>query len=261
MNTSPPVNTPKEAVSVDHDDRITRITITRPERMNALDVDTMTALTQAIEKADADPNTRVLVVTGAGRAFCTGADLAALNQPPELIMDAANAVIRAITSASMPVIAAVNGPAVGFGVSLACAADLTYVASSAYFLLAFNNIGLMPDGGASWLIPAAIGRARAAEMMLLGERITANEAASTGLIARDVPDEQLHEKVIDVARRLASGPYRAQELTKRSLDASAIRLRDAALEFERNGQIELFDTEDFIEGVSAVMNKRKPRFR
>lgn len=251
---------PNPGVAVDHDGGITRITITRPERMNALEVDTLQALSAAVREADADPRTRVVVLTGAGRAFCTGADLTALDKPAALIMDSANSVIRAITSASVPVIAAVNGPAVGFGVSLASAADLTYAAQSAYFLLSFTNIGLMPDGGASWLVPAAIGRVRAAEMTLLGERMSAAEAERTGLVARVLPDDQLAAAVDAAAGKLAVGPRRALELTKKALGAAERALLDEALERERAGQIELFGTADFVEGTTAVMEKRTPIF-
>ena len=160
--------------------RLLHITIDRPGRMNALGVDDLVALDTAISGAEAT-GARAIVLTGAGRAFCTGADLTAVTgEEPEVVMDAANRVIRGIVSAPVPVIAAVNGPAVGYGVALACAADLTYAAESAYFLLSFTSIGLMPDGGATALVAAAIGRARATELALLGQRLSATDAAQTG---------------------------------------------------------------------------------
>ncbi len=175
-------------------------------------------------------------------------------------MDAANRVIRGIVSAPVPVIAAVNGPAVGYGVALACAADLTYAAESAYFLLSFTSIGLMPDGGATALVAAAIGRARATELALLGQRLSATDAAQTGLVARILPDDQLAAHVEAVAGTLGAGPRRALELTRRALAASTLGHLDHALERERAGQIELIGTPDFAEGADAVLTKRPPTF-
>ncbi len=192
-------------------DGILRLTINRPKRMNALDLVTMGALGEAVIAAGADERVRTIVLTGEGTAFCTGADLAAAGAnpaDPNVVMDTANSLIRAIVDSPVPVIAAVNGPAAGVGVSIAVAADLTYAAESAYFLLAFVNIGLMPDGGSSMLIPAAIGRARAAEMALLGERLSAADADRFGLVARTLPDGGLAAHVDAVAARTASGPRR-----------------------------------------------------
>ena len=239
---------------------ILRITLDRPNRLNALDVEVLAELSREIRAGGADPAVRVIVLSGEGRAFCTGADLTALDGPPEALMDAANTVIRDIVTLSVPVVAAVHGPAAGFGVSLACAADLTFAARSAYFLLSFVNIGLMPDGGASWLVPAAIGRARAAEMALLGDTMSAAEACEFGLVTRTLPDDQLADHVAAVATKLAAGSRRAQELTKRALTASTLPLLGAALELERAGQIELLDSTDFAEGAAAFREKRVPRF-
>ena len=240
--------------------RLLHITIDRPGRMNALGVDDLVALDTAISGAEAT-GARAIVLTGAGRAFCTGADLTAVTgEEPEVVMDAANRVIRGIVSAPVPVIAAVNGPAVGYGVALACAADLTYAAESAYFLLSFTSIGLMPDGGATALVAAAIGRARATEVALLGQRLSATDAAQTGLVARILPDDQLAAHVEAVAGTLGAGPRRALELTRRALAASTLGHLDHALERERAGQIELIGTPDFAEGADAVLTKRPPTF-
>jgi len=184
------------------------ITIDRPARMKALGVDNLGALDTAIRGAEA-AGARVIVLTGAGRAFCTGADLTTVSDnATEVTMDAANQVIRAIVSSPVPVIAAVNGPAVGYGVALVCPADLTYGADSAYFLLSFNNIGLMPDGGATALVAAAIGRARATALALLGQRLSATDAARAGLVTRILPDDQVAAHVEAVAEVLGAGPPR-----------------------------------------------------
>ncbi|UYP19295.1 enoyl-CoA hydratase [Rhodococcus sp. Z13] len=244
-------------------DGILRLTITRPRRMNAIDLSTMRALGEAVSAAGEDDRVRTIVITGEGKAFCTGADLAAGAadpQDPGVVMDTANGLVRAIASVPVPVVAAVNGPAAGVGVSIALAADLTYAAESAYFLLAFVNIGLMPDGGASLLVPAAIGRARAAEMALLGERVSAADAERFGLVARTLPDAELAAHVDAVAARTAAGPRRALALTKQALNASTLPELDAALAREKEGQVELLVSPDFAEGAAAMLEKRPARF-
>lgn len=242
---------------------ILRITINRPKRMNALDLGTMGALRDAVAAAGTDERVRTIVLTGEGTAFCTGADLAAAGAnptDPNVVMDTANSLIRAIVESPVPVVAAVNGPAAGVGVSIAVAADLTYAAESAYFLLAFVNIGLMPDGGSSMLIPAAIGRARAAEMALLGERVSAADAAHYGLVARTLPDGELTAHVDAVAARTARGPRRALALTKQALNNATLPALDDALALEKTGQVELLASADFAEGAMAVLQKRRPEF-
>lgn len=242
---------------------VLRLTIARPRRMNAIDLRTMKALGDAITAAGDDEKVRTIVITGEGTAFCTGADLAAGAadpQDPAVVMDTANDLIRAVASVEVPVIAAVNGPAAGVGVSIALAADLTYAAESAYFLLAFVNIGLMPDGGASLLVPAAIGRARAAEMALLGERVSAADADRFGLVARTLPDAELAAHVDAIAARTAAGPRRALALTKQALNASSLPDLDEALAREKTGQVELLASADFAEGAMAMLEKRPARF-
>ena len=246
------------------DNGILRLTFNRPERMNAADFETMKTLIDAVTDAGDNPDVRTIVITGAGRAFCTGADLAAITTnptDPQIVMDTANTVIRAITSTSVPVIAAVNGPAAGVGVSIALAADLTYAAESAYFLMSFVNIGLMSDGGASALIPAAIGRARAAEMLLLGERLSATDAAQFGLVSKTLPDDQFAAHIESVAKRTSAAPRRALQLTKAALNAATLDRIDSALELEKTGQAELLVGADFAEGATAMLQKRAPHFK
>ncbi|MCX5044002.1 enoyl-CoA hydratase [Aldersonia sp. NBC_00410] len=251
----------------ERDGGIVRITIAKPARMNAIDYDAMIALGDAIIAAGQDPSVRVIVLTGEGnKAFCTGADLAATGEAaaagvtPEMTMDGANRLVRAIVEAPVPVLARVNGAAAGIGASLAIAADITYATEDAYLLLAFINIGLMPDGGASALVGAAAGRAVAAEMALLGDRLSAQSAKAAGLITAVVPADELDAKVEAAALKLAEGPRRAQELTKRAVNAATLAALDGALEREKEGQIELLSSADFIEGVTAMLTKRKPVF-
>ena len=227
--------------------------------MNALGVDDLVALDTAISGAEAT-GAHAIVLTGAGRAFCTGADLTAVTgEEPEVVMDAANRVIRGIVSAPVPVIAAVNGPAVGYGVALACAADLTYAAESAYFLLSFTSIGLMPDGGATALVAASIGRARAMRLALTAERLPAATAAQWGLIAEVVPTAEFAARSAVLARELAASAPLATGATKTAINAASLDLA-AAIGREETGQEALLHTADFREGVGAFNGKRAARF-
>ncbi|MFD4294100.1 enoyl-CoA hydratase [Rhodococcus sp. NPDC058532] len=253
-----------EGLLVDLADGILRVTIARPDRMNALDIDSMRALGDLLEGRARERDVRVVVLAGEGGAFCTGADLIAASSgpgtDPRVVMDTANRVIRAILTLPSPVLARVDGAAAGVGASLALAADLTYAAPSAYFLLAFVNVGLMPDGGSSLLVPAAVGRARAAEMALLGERLGAVDAHAAGLITRVLPPDDLAAHVDAVAATLAAGPRRAIELTKRSLTAATLDRVEEALARETEGQAELLGSADFREGAAAMLARRRPRF-
>ncbi|MFE3222414.1 enoyl-CoA hydratase-related protein [Nocardia sp. NPDC059228] len=248
------------------DGRVLRITITNPKRKNALSYDTMAGLGDTVLAAAQDPAVRVIVLTGAGGDFCTGADLAAApgekerGITPEMTMDVANRMIRAIVDSPVPVVARVKGAAAGVGVAFALAADLAYASEDAYLLLAFINIGLMPDGGAAALVAAAAGRPLAAEMALLGERLPARKAVEHSVIAGVYGDEELDAKVEAAVAKLAHGPRRALELTKRALNAAALTSLDAALAAEKAGQCELLGSADFAEGAAAMLQKRRAVF-
>ncbi|MDO3647896.1 enoyl-CoA hydratase-related protein [Nocardia mangyaensis] len=254
------------SILIDEHQGTLRITIDRQARMNAIDLATMDELGALIVDAQHRPEVRVIVLTGAGKAFCTGADLAAAaaaggnEASPERVMDSANALIRAIVDSPLPVIARVNGPAAGVGASIALAADLVYAAESAYLLLPFTSIGLMPDGGATAMVAAAMGRVKAAELALLGARLLAPEAAAAGLITRSLPTYELDAEVEAVAAKLAAGPRRALQLTKAALNAATLAELDAALAREKTGQSELLVSADFLEGMTAMLTRRPPRF-
>ncbi|MFD3592977.1 enoyl-CoA hydratase [Nocardia sp. NPDC058640] len=245
---------------------VLRITIDRQARMNAVDLATMSELGELIIAAETRPEVRVIVLTGAGKAFCTGADLAAAaaaggnEASPEVVMDRANDVVRAIVDSPLPVIAQVNGPAAGVGAPIALAADLIYAADTAYLLLPFTSIGLMPDGGASAMVAAAMGRVRAAELALLGARLPAADAAAAGLITRCVPADRLSDQVEAVAAQLAAGPRRALQLTKAAINAATLTQLDDALAREKTGQSELLTSADFYEGMTAMLTRRPPHF-
>ena len=248
------------------DGRILRVTITKPKRLNAVDYETLVALGDTFVSVATDRSVRVVVLTGAGTAFCTGADLAstaaatARGITSDMTMDAANRLVTAIVDCPVPVIARVKGAAAGVGVGIALAADLVYASEDAYLLLAFINIGLMPDGGAAALVAAAAGRALANEMALLGERLPARAAFEANLVNAVLPDDELDARVEAAAAKIASGPRRALELTKRALNEMTVPRLDVALATEKTGQIELIASADFTEGTTAMLTKRAPVF-
>jgi 2-(1,2-epoxy-1,2-dihydrophenyl)acetyl-CoA isomerase len=243
---------------------VATITLARPETLNALSARTVEELRAAVdevEKSDA----RCLLITGEGRGFSSGADLASGGGLPDDAGEALekhfNPLIEAIFALPLPVVAAVNGPAAGAGCSLALSADIVIAGRSAYFLQAFVNIGLIPDAGASWLLPRLAGRARAIEMMMLGERIDAEQAAAWGLVSRVVEDEHLASEAVALATRLAQGPTVALGLIRKlARDAEQLPLSEA-LAAERAAQREAGRTEDFKAAVMAFLAKRQPRFQ
>ncbi|MEV6135887.1 enoyl-CoA hydratase [Nocardia sp. NPDC051990] len=249
-----------------HDGKVLRVTLTNPKRKNAIDYDTMVALGDTFLAAAEDRSVRVIVLTGEGGDFCTGADLAASAAEgqrgitSDMVMDAANRLVKAIVDAPIPVIARVKGAAAGVGVGIALAADLVYAAEDSYLLLAFINIGLMPDGGAAAMVAAAAGRPLAAEMALLGERLPAPAAKAAGLFTAVVAEDELDAKVEAAATKIAAGPRRALELTKQALNAATLTALDSALAAEKTGQSELLQSPDFFEGATAMLTKRKPVF-
>ncbi|WP_129974900.1 enoyl-CoA hydratase [Rhodococcus sp. Q1] len=246
------------------DDGVLRVTLNRPARMNAVKTETLDAIAEVFEKYAGDPSVRVAVLTGADRAFCSGADIAGrdLNAPPSAeTIDAANRVTAAIRAFPRPVVGAVNGAAAGVGVSLALACDLTVSKESGYFLLAFTKIGLMPDGGASALVAASIGRARALRMALLAERLPAREALASGLIADVYADDEFDGAVEALVQRLADGSSAAFASTKNAINDATLTELDNAFAREREGQLVLLASADFTEGVTAFQEKRTANFR
>lgn len=242
---------------------VATLTIARAETLNALSAQTLAELREALDEAVRE-GARCVLLTGDGRGFSSGADLATGGGLPEDAGEALeksfNPLIEALFALPIPVVAAVNGPAAGAGASLALAADIVIAARSAYFLQAFVNIGLIPDAGATWLLPRLAGRARAMEMMMLGERISAEQARDWGMIARVVEDEELAEEAVALATRLAQGPTVALGLIRRlAREAQNLPLTEA-LAAERIAQREAGQTRDFAGAVAAFLQKRQPRF-
>lgn len=257
------MTTPRPDVYSTLENGVLRVVINRPHRMNALTTESLRDIVTVFGDHAHGGSVRVAVLEGAGRAFCTGADLAdaVLSGPPSAdTIDAANDVARAIRSFPAPVIAAVRGPAAGVGVSLALACDLTVAAESSYFLLAFTKVGLMPDGGATALVAASIGRARAMRMALLAEKLPARDALDSGLISQVFPDDTFDDDLAVLLQRLGSGPGKAFQQTKDAINDATLTELDSAFERERAGQISLLASADFAEGVAAFQGKRAAVF-
>lgn len=253
---------PPVGLAVRREDGALWLTLNRPEVFNALSGEMADEMARLLEEATADDDVRVVVLTGAGAAFSTGADISGSTRDfDERTMDRANRIVRAIVGLDKPVVAAVNGIAAGIGCSAALAADLVVATDSAAFLLAFSRVGLMPDGGATATVAAAIGRARAMRMGLLAEPLSAREAYAAGLVSHVTTDEEFDQMVAAVVRRLASGPPLAYAATKRAINAAALHQLEPALERERTGQNVLLRTADAAEGVRAFTEKRRPTFR
>ncbi|MDM7489341.1 enoyl-CoA hydratase-related protein [Rhodococcus sp. CSLK01-03] len=240
-----------------------RVTLNRPDRMNAVTTETLDSIATAFENYGADPAVRVAVLSGAGRAFCTGADLSGddlEHGSAGSTLDAANRAVAAIQAFPRPVVGAVNGPAAGVGVSLAIACDLTVATASSYFLLAFTRVGLMPDGGATALVAASIGRARALQLALLARPLAATAAAEIGLIADAFPDEEFRSSVDALVNELAEGPRTAYAYTKRAINEATLGGLDQAFAREYAGQSALLAGPEFAEGAAAFLAKRRADF-
>jgi 2-(1,2-epoxy-1,2-dihydrophenyl)acetyl-CoA isomerase len=261
---------PYETVDLRIENGVAEITLNRPDRLNAWNAQFGDELRSALLTDAADSSVRSVLITGAGRGFSSGADLkeildqgASGEEVPDvgdMLRTRYHPIIKGIRELPKPVVAAVNGPAVGIGCSLALACDLVWAAESAVFGLAFVNIGLVPDGGSTFLVPVAAGKARALEMALLGEPLPAQRALEWGLVNRVVPDGELLDEARSLAQTLAQGPTRSYANSKRALNNSMLRIMDEQLDLEADIQGEMVQTSDFVEGVSAFVEKREARF-
>jgi 2-(1,2-epoxy-1,2-dihydrophenyl)acetyl-CoA isomerase len=259
-----------QTVNLQRDGAAATIELNRPEALNAWNGALGDELLDAIRSVAEDDEVRAVVLTGAGRAFSSGADLrdvSSRERTPEghvdlrsLLNERYHPIITTIRTMPKPVLAAVNGPAVGIGLSLALASDLVVAAESAYLMLAFVNIGLVPDGGSSLFVPTRVGLARAAEMAMLGERVTAAQALEWGLINRVVADAEFADEVAALRDRLANGPTRSYAGTKRQLNHWLYTRMDEQLALEADIQQEMAASGDFAEGVAAFIEKRQAAF-
>ena len=250
---------------VELDEGVATLTLDRPDALNSLTVPLKEALIGAFADAAADPAVRVVVLTGAGRAFCAGQDLRERLEPGAApleveIRERYNPLIRSIRELPKPVIAAVNGVAAGAGASLAFAADIRIAADTGSFVLAFGRVGLIPDSGATWLLQRLVGASKAAELALTTDPLSAVDAERFGLVSRVVPAADLADEARALATRLVSLAPRALALTKQAIAAAAESTFEEALELEANLQGLAGNTADHREGIAAFIEKRPPRF-
>jgi 2-(1,2-epoxy-1,2-dihydrophenyl)acetyl-CoA isomerase len=263
-------STTYDTLNVSSADGLATVELNRPQALNAWNHQFGGELLAALQGLADDQAVRAIVITGAGRAFSAGADLKDVSggeltpsgrpHVRKTLDEVYHPVTHLIRELPKPVVAAVNGAAAGIGCSLALCCDLVLAAESSYFLLAFVNIGLVPDGGSSVFVPARVGAARAAEMTMLGERIPAEQALAWGLINRVVPDAELREQAAALGARLAKGPTRSYAAAKRLLNKRLYADMTEQLELEAQLQGEMVETDDFVEGVTAFLEKRPANF-
>lgn len=245
------------------------ITLNRPEKLNALNPEMHKLLRDALERAQDEPEIRAVLLTGAGRGFCTGQDLSERDTSPgaapiDLSVSLGsnyNPLVRRMRALPKPIVCAVNGVAAGAGANVALACDIVIAARSASFIEAFARLGLVPDAGGTYFLPRLIGTARAMGVALLAEKISAEQAEQWGLIWKAVDDARLAEEAAKLARTLANGPTKGYGLVKKAMYASPGNSLDAQLDLERDLQREAGFSEDYREGVTAFKEKREPRFK
>jgi enoyl-CoA hydratase/carnithine racemase len=269
MTNAVPKSTSSPVVLESREGAVATITLNRPERLNALNVELGVALLAALRRASADSTVRAIVLTGAGRAFCAGGDVNMLrdarvrNAAHELadLVGAGKDIVLAIADAGKPVIASLNGPAAGGGANLAIACDVCIASTNASFGQSFAKLGLYPDFGGTWTLPRLVGPARAAELFYLGEMITAAQAAEMGIVNHLVAPEKLAEETRALAVRLAAAPPIAARAVKRLLFGARRDDLARALDAEIEQQMKCFNSQDSLEGLNAFFEKRAPRFR
>jgi 2-(1,2-epoxy-1,2-dihydrophenyl)acetyl-CoA isomerase len=258
-----------DSILVSLDGGVLSITLNRPDKLNAFNPEMHQRLKAALERARDEAEVRAVLLTGAGRGFCAGQDLAERNvaagaAPIDLSVTIGsyyNPLIRRMRELPKPIVGAVNGVAAGAGANIALACDLVLAARSASFVQAFSRIGLLPDSGGTYFLPRLAGTARAMGLALLGEKLSAEDAERWGLIWKVVDDAQLMTEATSLAKTLAQGPTKAYGLIKKAMYASASNALDAQLDVERDLQREAGVSEDYREGVAAFMQKRKPVFK
>jgi 2-(1,2-epoxy-1,2-dihydrophenyl)acetyl-CoA isomerase len=257
-----------DEVLIEKSDHITTITLNRPDRLNAISGPMLRELSRQLIQADAERDTRVIVLTGAGRGFCAGQDLGDRAVSPggqgvdlgESIDKYYKPLVLALRALPMPVIAAVNGVAAGAGANIALACDLVIATKSASFIQSFSKLGLVPDSGGTWLLPKLLGNARAMGLALLADKLSAEQAAQWGMIWRCVEDSEFKQTVDTLAQQLALAPTRGLARTKQAIYESWGRSFEQQLDQERDFQRELGRSQDYAEGVAAFTEKRNPKF-
>lgn len=258
-----------ETVLYDSSGGVATVTLNRPDNLNAINTALAEEIQKALAEAAGDPGVRCVVITGAGRGFCAGADLAQLEdaykagEPPalgDMLRARYHPVILPIVNMEKPVVASVNGVAAGAGASLAFACDFRIASEHAKFFQAFVKVGLVPDSGSTYFLPRLVGIAKAIELAMLGDIVDAEEALRIGLVTKVVPAADLASETRAFADRLASGPTRAYALAKKALRFGAVQDLESALDYEADLQNQVALSADHLEGVKAFMEKRAPKF-
>ena len=260
-----------QRIRIEFRNSIARLTLNHPETLNAVSLQMIRELNAVLDKIeDPDRDARCLLITGEGRGFCAGANLSdpekdmGADSQPDLgagLEKWYNPFLLRLRDLPMPIVTAVNGPAAGVGMSFALMGDLVLAARSAFFLQAFRRIGLIPDGGATFILPRMIGFSRAMELSLLGERLPAQKALEWGMINRVYEDDELMPAALELAEALASGPTEALRLIRQAYWKSIDNTYEAQLWLERNFQKQAGQTRDFREGVAAFLEKRPAKFK
>ena len=258
-----------ETIEFSIEDGVAVLKLNRPNSLNSFNAQMHTEVRNALKEVKKDANVRCLLLTGNGRGFCAGQDLSDRNVAPgadmpnlgESIEKNYSPLLRTLRALEMPVICAVNGVAAGAGANIAFACDIVLAAKSASFIQAFCKIGLIPDCGGTWSLPRLVGPARAMALSMLGDKISAEQAADWGMIWKAVDDEALQDEAMKMAQHFATQPTKGLALIKRAIQASATNTFDEQLDLERDLQTLAGRTDDYREGVAAFMEKRQPQFK
>lgn len=258
-----------ETIEFSIEDGVAVLKLNRPNSLNSFNAQMHTEVRNALKEVKKDASVRCLLLTGNGRGFCAGQDLSDRNVAPgaempnlgESIEKNYSPLLRTLRALEMPVICAVNGVAAGAGANIAFACDIVLAAKSASFIQAFCKIGLIPDCGGTWSLPRLVGPARAMALSMLGDKISAEQAADWGMIWKTVDDEALQDEAMKMAQHFATQPTKGLALIKRAIQASATNTFDEQLDLERDLQTLAGRTDDYREGVAAFMEKRQPQFK
>jgi 2-(1,2-epoxy-1,2-dihydrophenyl)acetyl-CoA isomerase len=253
-------------ILINHSNGVCELRLNRPSVFNSFNKDMAMQLQQALDACDLDDAVRAIVITGEGKAFCAGQDLAEAMDPdgPELqaiVRDHYNPIIERIRAIEKPIIAAVNGVAAGAGANIALACDIAIAKKSASFIQAFSKIGLIPDSGGTFFLPRIIGMQKAMALMMTGDKVTADQAVELNMIYKSVDDDDFESEVKQFAETIAKMPTRGLGLTKKAINASYSNTLTEQLALEETLQTEAGETYDFREGVNAFLEKRKPEFK